>query len=160
MKAAARFLGWLVRRLPISVRLGATFAMVFLAVLVAISGIAYWGLGQRLRSELDLSLVAAAQGLEPSGPGIDGLADEEIGGVQSPQFETQVIAADGRVVQGSKEDVQFRPVLSDEQVADVRQEGALFADVEDADGEAYRATAVPLEQPPGQVLVVMAELDS
>jgi heavy metal sensor kinase len=149
------------RHLPISVRLGASFAAVFLAVLVAVSAIAYWGLGQRLRLELDRSLVAATQALEGAGFGMDDM-DEisgEIGGVEA-DLEIQVIASDGRVEEGSDEDLRALPVLTAAEVADVRREGSLFADVIDAEGEAQRAIAVPSEPPEDRVLVVLAELDS
>jgi heavy metal sensor kinase len=160
MRTAARWLGWLLRRLPISVRLGATFAAVFLAVLVTISAVAYWGLGERLRSQLDSSLVDPARALQQTGPSVVDLDGTKIGGVESPDLEIQVIAADGRVVQSSDEDLASQPVLSAAQAADARRGGGLFADVEEPNGAAFRALAVPLEQPSSRVLVVMTELDS
>jgi heavy metal sensor kinase len=159
-RAAARLPARLARRLPISVRLGATFAAVFLAVLFALSTIAYWGLGERLRSELDSSLVGPAEALQQSGLGVMDLEGTEISGVESPDLEIQVISADGRVVQTSDEHMSSQPVLSAAQAAEARRAGGLFADVEDGDGEAFRALAVPLRKPSSRVLVMMAKLDS
>ena len=59
MKLAALSPGPALRRLPISLRLGATFAVLFLVVLATLSSVAYWGLGRSLRSEIDRSLVTA-----------------------------------------------------------------------------------------------------
>jgi heavy metal sensor kinase len=151
-------LGVALRRLPISVRLGATFAVVFLVVLAALSGLAYWGLGETLRSETDRTLVAAVHAVDGSGQELGRLEEIERGGVGSPEFEIQVIAAGGSVVRSSDDDLRTRPVLSATQIADTRRENGLFADVVDEDDEAHRALAVPAAQ--GGVLVVLAELES
>jgi heavy metal sensor kinase len=142
------------------VRLGATFAVVLLAVLAVISALAYWGLGQVLRADLDRSLVAAVQALEQSGHGVDRLGDRQIGGVAPAEFEAQLIGADDRVVQASDDDISSRPVLSAAAAAAVRQKGAQFADIVDGEGDPQRAVAVALEDPPGRILVVMAKLES
>ncbi|MCV2491804.1 ATP-binding protein [Geodermatophilus sp. YIM 151500] len=149
-----------IRRLPISVRLGATFAVVFLVVLAAMCGLAWFGLGQSLREEIDRSLVTAAQALDRPGRSLVDLEDARVGGVELPEFETQMIAPDGRVVGGTDDDLDELPVLSPEQTTATRQDDALFADVLDEEGDAHRALAVPVDRPRGHVLVVMAELDS
>jgi len=150
------------RRLPISVRLGATFAIVFLVVLAALNSLAYWGLGQSLRAGLDRSLVAAARALETRGfamEDLEALDDGDLGGVESPEFETQLIAGNGRVLSSSDDDLTHRPVLSEAEAAAARRDGALFADVIDEENDAQRALAVPLDDAPGQTLIVLAELD-
>jgi heavy metal sensor kinase len=146
------------RRLPISVRLGAAFAAVFLVVLAALTALAYGGLGHTLRSEIDGSLVAAAGQLDDSGLGTGDIDEHHLGGVESPEFETQVVDRAGRVLSGSDDDLRARPVVAGEQLALARHRGAVFADVRD-DGEWQRALATPLAAHPSQVLVVIAELD-
>jgi signal transduction histidine kinase len=151
--------GRLVRRLPISARLGGTLAVVFLAVLAVLAGLAYWGLGQLLRSDVDRSLVAAADYFAGPRARGDDINEEEVGGVESREFETQVVAADGRLVSGSGPRLRRAPLLSDAQFATANLDGALFADVDvpgDDDGP-QRALAIPLDR--GEVLVVVAELD-
>jgi heavy metal sensor kinase len=147
------------RRLPISTRLGATFAVVFLVILAVLTGLAYWGLGQILRSEVDRTLVAAAEYLTESRAHADDIDEGELGGVESPEFETQVLTRDGRVVSGSGPRLRTAPLLSEEQATAAVSEGALFVDVVE-DDEAQRALATPLDQDRDQVLVVVAELDS
>jgi signal transduction histidine kinase len=160
VRGASRFARLSPRRLPISLRLGATFAVVFFAVLVGISALAYWGLGQTLRGELDRGLAGAAGALERSGSSTAGAEEQQVGGVQSAEYQTQVIGADGRVVRASEDDLLGRPVLSAARAAEVRREGAVFADVTDAEGEHLRAIALPMPRRPSRVLVVLAELDS
>src|SRR5687768_12877060 len=63
VKVAALSPGSALRRLPISLRLGATFAVLFLVVLAGLSAVAYWGLGRSLRAEIDRSLVTAVNTL-------------------------------------------------------------------------------------------------
>jgi heavy metal sensor kinase len=142
--------------LPISARLGTTLAAVFLVVLAGLGLLAYWGLGQILRGEVDRTLVAAADYLSESRVDDDDIDEQELGGVESPEFETQVIGPDGQVVSGSGPRFRGAPLLSGEQVAVATQEGHLFADVVDDDG-LQRALAIPLDR--DHVLVVIAELD-
>jgi len=150
--------GAALRRLPISVRLGATFAVVFFLVLVALSALAYWGLGRTLRAEIDSSLVAAAHTLEKLGLDPGALEDGKRGGVGSLEFETQQIAADGSVAESSDDDLRNRPVLSGAEIAAARRDSGLFTDVVDEDGDSHRALAMPQAQ--GGVLVVLTELDA
>jgi heavy metal sensor kinase len=148
-----------VRRLPISVRLGATFALCFVAVLVTLSSLAYWGLGRTLRAEIDRSLVAAVNTLVDD-PEVTDIDDWVVGGVQSPEFDTQVMTVDGRVRSGSDDDFRRQPLLSTAQIDTVLDDGALFLDVVDDDGEAHRALAVPLVENRTEVLLAVAELES
>jgi heavy metal sensor kinase len=157
------------RRLPISVRLGGTFAAVFLVVLGGLTVLAYWGLGQTLRVEVDRTLVAAADYLTDRRVSADDIDEQELGGVESPEFETQVVGDGGRVVGGSGPDLRAAPVISEAQAAMALREGALFVDVVDG-GETERALVTPLRREEdeetdgdgdrGEVLVVVAELDS
>jgi signal transduction histidine kinase len=146
------------RRPPISVRLGATFAIVFLVVLAGLSALSYWGLGRILRSELDRSLVTAAHAFETAGPDFGALEKQELAGVGSQEFDTQVIGAEGAVANSSDDDLSHRAVLSAAQLARTYRDGALFTDVVDEEGDPLRALAMPLQ--PGGVLVVLAELDT
>ena len=148
------------QRLPISVRLGATFGLVLLLVLAVLAALAYWGLGQRLRAEIDRTLVAAADALDDEdGAGARDIDERELGGVESPEFETQVVTAEGLVIGGSGADPRPRPLISAAQAAAALREGALFLDVVD-DGEPHRALAVPLGWDGRRVLLVVAELES
>ncbi|WP_369132717.1 sensor histidine kinase [Modestobacter sp. I12A-02662] len=144
------------QRLPISARLGATLAAVFLAVLAGLAALAYWGLGQILRGEADRTLVAAADYLSGPRASRDDIDEEQLGGVESPEFETQVIGADGRVVSGSGPRLRGAPLLSDAQTATALRDGVLFTDVVD-DDEPGRALAVPLDR--DRLLVVVTELE-
>ena len=147
------------RRLPISVRLGATFALSFVVVLVVLSGLAYWGMGQLLRSGMDRSLVDAVHRLG-EGTNARELEDSLVGGVKSTEVDTQVLAADGRVVGYSDDDLQGKALLSADQLVEVREQGALFLDVADDDGSEFRALAVPREDDgKDDVLVALTELD-
>ncbi len=160
MNRAALSPGRLVRRLPISVRLGGTLAVAVLAVLAVLAGLAYWGLGQVLRTEVDRTLVAAADYFSSPRARRDDINEEELGGVQSREFETQVLGRDGRLVSGSGPRFSHGPLLSAQQAVTAYEDGALFADVvvpEDDNGP-QRALAVPLDR--GEVLVVVAELDA
>ena len=104
MKLAALSPGPALRRLPISLRLGATFAVLFLVVLATLSTLAYWGLGRSLRSEIDRSLVTAVNTLGDR-PELTDIDDRRLGGVESPEFDTQVMTADGRVLSASDDDM-------------------------------------------------------
>jgi heavy metal sensor kinase len=156
---SARTLSRAWRRLPISARLGATFAVVFLVILAVLTGLAYWGLGQILRSEVDRTLVAAAEYLTESRAQTDDIDEGELGGVESPEFESQVLTRNGQVVSGSGPRLRTAALLSEEQASAAVSEGALFVDVAE-DDEPQRALATPLDQDGDQVLVVVAELDS
>jgi signal transduction histidine kinase len=149
------------RRLPISVRLGGTFAVVFLVVLAGLAAVAYWGLGEVLRSEVDRTLVAAARYLNDNDVTADDIDEREIGGVESPEFETQVVDPSGRVVSASGPQLRGDAVVSQSHVATALREGAVFVDVRDGD-EPSRALATPLDggTDRDQVLVVIAELES
>ncbi|WP_448613247.1 ATP-binding protein [Modestobacter sp. URMC 112] len=146
------------RRLPISVRLGGTFAVVFVGVLAVLTPLAHWGLGQILRGEVDRTLVAAAEYLSDQGVDADDIDERELGGVESPEFETQVVTPDGRVLSGSGPGLRSTPLLSPDQARTAVRDGSLFVDVRD-DEEVQRALALPLGRPDDQVLVVVAELD-
>jgi signal transduction histidine kinase len=147
------------RRLPISLRLGATFAVLFLVVLALISALAYWGLGRSLRSEIDRSLVTAVNTLGDR-PGLTDIDDRRLGGVESPEFDTQVMTLDGRVLSASDDDMRTSPLLNHEQVAEVMRESSLFTDVLDDDGEGHRTLAVPLDAEGTGILLAVAELES
>ena len=159
VKVAALSPGSVLRRLPISLRLGATFAVLFLVVLAALSAVAYWGLGRSLRSEIDRSLVTAVNTLGDR-PGLTDIDDRLLGGVESPEFDTQVMTADGRVRSASDDDMSREPLLRSEQVATMIRDGALFTDVLDEDREAHRALAVPLDREGTEILLAVAELES
>jgi heavy metal sensor kinase len=146
------------RRLPISVRLGATFAVVFLVVLTSLSVLAWWGLGRTLRAETDRSLVAAAHSLDRLGLDPGKLEDLQRVGVGSLEFETQEIAADGSVSASTDDDLRSRPALSAPQIATTRRDGAVFTDTVNGDGDPYRALGLPFGQ--GGVLVVLTDLES
>ncbi len=147
------------RRLPISLRLGATFALLFLVVLALLSALAYWELGRSLRSEIDRSLVTAVNTLGDR-PGMTDIDDQRLGGVESPEFDTQVITSDRQVVSASDEDMRTDPLLEADQVATVLREHSLFVDVLDDDGEGHRALAVPLDREGRRILLAVAELES
>jgi signal transduction histidine kinase len=147
------------RRLPISLRLGATFAVLFLVVLAVLSTLAYWGLGRSLRSEIDRSLVTAVNTLGDR-PELRDIDDRRLGGVESPEFDTQVLTADRRVLSASDDDMSREPLLTSEQVATVLRERALFTDVLDDDGEGHRTLAIPLDAEGPQILLAVAELES
>ena len=159
MKVGSLSPGSALRRLPVSLRLGATFAALFLLVLATLSALAYWGLGQSLRSEMDRSLVTAVNTLGDN-PDLGGIDDQQLGGVESPEFDTQVLTTDGHVRSASDEDMRTYPLLSAEQVATVLREGALFADVFDDDGEGHRTLAIPLDGEGTEILLAVAELES
>jgi signal transduction histidine kinase len=159
VKVAALSPGSVLRRLPISLRLGATFAVLFLVVLATLSAVAYWGLGRSLRSEIDRSLVTAVNTLGDR-PGLTDIDDRLLGGVESPEFDTQVMTADGQVRSASDDDMSREPLLKPEQVATVLRDGALFTDVLDDDREAHRALAVPLDREGTEILLAVAELES
>jgi signal transduction histidine kinase len=144
------------RRLPISLRLGATFAVLFLVVLAGLSTVAYLALGRSMRSEIDRSLVTAVDTLGDR-PGLTDIEDRHLGGVTSPEVDTQVLTADGRVVNASDDDLRTLPLLTSEQVATVQREHALFTDVFDDDGDPHRALAVPLGRE--DILLAVAELE-
>jgi signal transduction histidine kinase len=127
-------------------------------VLAILSAVAYLGLGRSLRLELDRSLVTAVNTLVDRG--LTGIDDQQLGGVESPQFDTQIMTVDGRVESASEDDLVSEPLLSMDEVATVLDEGALFTDVEDEDGEALRALAVPLDRQGTPILLTVAELDS
>ena len=149
------------RRLPISVRLGGTFAVVFLVVLAGLSAVAYWGLGQVLRAEVDRTLVSAARYLHDNGVTAQDIDELEIGGVESPEFETQLVDLAGRVVSASGPKLRDDPLVTRRDIATALREGAVFVEVRE-DDEAHRALATPLKGGPArdQVLVVIAELES
>ncbi|MGY1638547.1 sensor histidine kinase [Geodermatophilus sp. SYSU D00742] len=150
------------RPLPISLRLGATYGLVFLLVLAAFAALAYVGLGQMLRSDVDRGLVAAADILDDSESAAvdaDDIDEDRLGGVESMQFESQLVTAGGRLVDGSGAEMRERPLITAAQAGAVLTEGPSFADVV-ADGHDQRALAVPLEQAPDRVLVVVATLES
>jgi heavy metal sensor kinase len=147
------------RRLPISLRLGAAFAVLFFVVLALLTDLAYWGLGRSLRSEIDRSLVIAINTLGDR-RGLTEIDDRQLGGVESREFDTQVMTSDGRVLSASDEDMGHEPLLNSEQVATVRRERSLFADVLDDDGEAHRSLAVPLDADGTEILLAIADLES
>jgi signal transduction histidine kinase len=146
-------------RLPISLRLGATFAFLFLVVLALLSTLAYWGLGRSLRSEIDRSLVTAVNTLGDR-PGLTDIDDRRLGGVASPEFDAQVMTTDRRVLSASDDDMRTEPLLNAVQVVTVMRERSLFVDVLDDDGERHRALAVPLEGERTRILLAVAELES
>ena len=103
--------------------------------------------------------MAAAEYLTETRAHGDDIDEGELGGVESPEFESQVLTRDGRVVSGSGPKLRSAPLLSEEQATAAASAGALFVDVVE-DDEAQRALATPLDQDRDQVLVVVAELDS
>lgn len=147
------------RRLPISVRLGGTFAVVFLVVLAGLTALAYAGLGGIMRAEVDRALVSAARYLNDSGVSADDIDERTLGGVESLEFETQVLDRDGRVVTGSGPALREDPLITAATVTTALRQDAVFVDVLNG-GEVHRALATPLDQDPDQVLVVIAELES
>jgi heavy metal sensor kinase len=147
------------RRLPISLRLGATFAVLFFVVLALLSTLAYWGLGRSLRSEIDRSLVIAVNTLSDR-RGLTEIDDQQLGGVESREFDTQVMTTDGRVLSGSDDDMKTEPLLNPEQVVTVMRERSLFADVLDDEGEAHRSLAVPVDADGTEILLAIADLES
>ncbi|SFK58237.1 ATP-binding protein [Geodermatophilus ruber] len=145
------------QRLPISLRLGATLAVVFLLAVAGLAALAYAGLGQMLRSEIDRGLVAAADTLEDRGSAAidaDDIDEDQVGGVASVQFESQLLTADGRLIDGSGAEMRAGPLLTRAQTTAVLREGPLFRDV-----DGHRALAVPLDRTPGRVLLVVADLE-
>ena len=159
MKLAALSPGPALRRLPISLRLGATIAVLFHVGLATLSTVAYWGLGRGLRSEIDRSLVTAVNTLGDQ-PGLTDIDDRRLAGVESPEFDTQVLTADRQVRSASDDDMSRAPLLTSDQVATVIRERALFTDVLDDDGEAHRALAIPLDHEGTEILLAVAELES
>ncbi|MGY1633624.1 sensor histidine kinase [Geodermatophilus sp. SYSU D01186] len=150
------------RPLPISVRLGATYGSVFLLVLAGFAAMAYVGLGEMLRGDVDRGLVAAADILDDRGSAAvdaDDIDEDRLGGVESVRFESQVVTAGGRLVDGSGVEMREQPLITGAQASAVLTEGPTFSDVF-ADGQDQRALAVPLEQDPDRVLVVVATLES
>jgi signal transduction histidine kinase len=93
-------------------------------------------------------------------PGLTDIDDRLLGGVESPEFDTQVMTADGRVRSASDDDMDSAPLLTSEQVATAIRDGALFTDVLDDDREAHRALAVPLDREGTEILLAVAELES
>ena len=146
------------RRLPISVPAGATFALSFVVVLVVLRG---WPTGGG---------PAAAQ---RDGP--------ESGGCRAParrrdeRARARGLAGRRREVHGGRHRgagrrrpggglLRRRPagqaLLSADQLVEVRDRGALFLDVADDDGSEFRALAVPREDDgKDDVLVALTELD-
>lgn len=159
MRVAALSPAAALRRLPISIRLGATFAFLFLLVLALVCTLAYWELGRSLRSEIDRSLVTAVNTLGDR-PGLTDIDDRRLGGVESPEYDTQIMSTDRRVLSASDDDMRTTPLLDRDEVATVLRERSLFVDVLDDDGEGHRALAVPLEGDGTQVLLAVAELES
>jgi len=159
VKVSALSPGAVLRRLPISLRVGTTFAALFLVVVAGLSALAYWQLGRGLRSEIDRSLVTAMNTLG-NRPGVTDIDDQQLGGVESPEFDTQVMTIGGQVQGASDDDLRGGPLLSSEQVATVLREGSLFVDVLDDDGEPHRTLAVPLDGERGHILLAVADLES
>jgi signal transduction histidine kinase len=93
-------------------------------------------------------------------PGLTDIDDRRLGGVESPEFDTQVMTSDGRVRSASDDDMGHQPLLTPEQVSTVMSERALFTDVRDDDGEPHRALAIPLDAEGTEILLAVAELES
>jgi signal transduction histidine kinase len=147
-----------VGRLPLSVRLGAAFASVFLAVLVVLIALAYWGLGRALRPELDGALVDALAQADRRGVSLMEIDERVVGGMESAKVEIQLLDRSGAVVDATDEDLRT-PLLTPAQASRVRNGGVLFADATDGH-ESFRVLARPLPGHDGRVQVVAAEMDT
>jgi signal transduction histidine kinase len=147
-----------VGRLPLSVRLGAAFASVFLLVLTVLIALAYWGLGQTLREELDRALVDAAAQLDEKKLAVAEIDDRQFGGVKGSEIDTQLLDRWGALIDTSDSDLHI-PLLTPARVGDVLGGGVVFADGYDSDGDAQRILARKL---PGidEVQVLAVEMDS
>jgi signal transduction histidine kinase len=139
--------------------LGTAFASVFLIVLAVLIALAYWGLGQTLRGELDRGLVDAAAQVDDKGLVMAEIDDREFGGVEGSEIETQLLDRSGTPVVASDDDLGT-PLLSPAQVGSVFGEGALFADGHDDDGDAQRVLARRLPGTDDRVQVLAVEMDS
>jgi signal transduction histidine kinase len=147
-----------VARLPLSVRLGTAFASVFLVVLTVLIALAYWGLGQTLRAELDRALVdALAQVSEEAHPVAD-IDERELGGVESSEIEIQLLDRSGALIDASDDDLRI-PLLTPSRVQKVFSQDVLFADAHDGD-EFQRVLARRAPGHRDQVQVLAVEMDN
>jgi heavy metal sensor kinase len=146
-----------VARLPLSVRLGTAFAAVCLVVVTLLTAFAYWGLGRALRGELDRALVDVLTQVDDRGMLMAEIDERELGGVESSEFETQILDPSGAVLDASDEDLRTS-LLTEEQVRAVRTDGSLFAEARDDDDQLLRVLARGL--PDGRVQVLAVEMDT
>lgn len=148
----------LIGRLPLSARLGAAFASVFLLVLTVLIALAHWALGSTLRGELDRALVDAAARVESRALAVTTFDELELGGVESSEVEFQLLSRSGRVLDRTDDDLR-RPLLTGEQLRSVLEHGVLFTDAYDGD-ELQRVLARPPSGENRGVLVLAVEMDS
>jgi signal transduction histidine kinase len=147
------------RRLPLSVRLGTAFAVVFLVVLTVLIGLAYWGLGKTLRAELDRALVDAWSQVEERDLSVMDIDERELGGVESSEIEIQLLDRSGTVLVTTDDDLRT-PLLSPARVHDVLSRRVVyFADAYDGD-EPVRILARPLRGDGEQAQVLAVEMDN
>ena len=144
---------------PISLRLGALFAVLFLIGLLVSSGVAYLELGRTIRSGIDAALVAASDGIAEDVPQATDADERQVGSVNSTEVESQILDRNGLVLDSSTDDLQRRSLLTDAQVSRVIGGEELFTDSSFAD-EPTRVLATPIvDEPEAAILVVAAELD-
>lgn len=148
----------MVRRLPLSVRLGTAFASVFLAVLTILIALAYVGLGKTLRDELDRALVDALAQIDERHDLLAEIDERVLGGVESSEIETQLLDGSGMVIDSSDDDLRG-PLLTPARVRSVLSDGVYFADAHDGD-EPVRVLARPLRGDAEQVHVLAVEMDN
>jgi signal transduction histidine kinase len=148
-----------VGRLPLSVRLGATFAAVFLVVVALLVVLAYWGVGRMLRQDLDRALVDVLAEVDDTGSAMTTSDDRELGGVKSSEIETQLLDRAGEIVGASDDDLLRVPLLDGAQLDRVLDRGVLFADASDGE-DPYRILARPLPGDSGDVQVFAVDGDT
>ena len=146
-----------VRRLPLSVRLGTAFAVVFLAVLTVLIALAYWGLGRTLRGELDRALVDAWSQVDERDQSVMDIDERELGGVESSEIEIQLLDRSGAVLESTDDDLRT-PLLTPARTRGVLSDGVYFADAHDGD-EPVRVLARPAGES-DQVQVLAVEMDN
>jgi signal transduction histidine kinase len=148
-----------VGRLPLSIRLGAAFASVFLLVLAVLIALAYWGLGKTLRDELDRALVDAVTVADEKGLAVAEADDRQFGGVKGSEIDTQLLDPTGAVIDASDNDLRTS-LLTPAAVRSVLSGGVLFADGHDGEGDAQRVLARRLPGAGDRVQVLAVEMDS
>ena len=147
------------RGLPISLRLSALFAALFLVGLLVSSGVAYLQLGRTIRSGIDASLVAASEEIIEDMPQATDADERQVGSVTSTEVESQILDRNGDVLDSSTDELAGRPLLTDAQVSRVIRGEELFTDSSLAD-EPTRVLATPVTgDEDAAILVVAAELD-
>ena len=145
-------------RVPISLRLGAVFATLFLISITVVGTATYVQLERSLRAGLDSALVASSDEILDGLPNATDADERQVGDVASTEVESQVLAPDGTVLDASTGELRARSLLSPPQFAAVIQGQQLFADSTRGERR-VRLLASRVDESGAAVLVVTTALD-